>query len=1668
MQANQGVVSEEETREMLDQAVELMEQHKLPKAERLLHTVLTSLPSDSAQTHSKCVVALSTLANIYLKRSRSSRHSETEWYTMYLVAMGLEQLVVHHSEIAQRLQPDNAKNKELKEQRTRAFNHLRVMEEKVVHLIEERLLAHGPVGGHTILPGSASSLSLSRVPASGSSFSLSSVPASASSFSLSSCQGGMDAWEQQQQHKKQQAKPPIDINRTWLDNLHESCLGRVKQLEKHAEWLEQSETPTWKSVPEVSSPTDETSENPKQPFSFGLRVDFKRVQKVIQKLVKQISHDLRQRYTRTRLPEEMLRQSMSTEMLSMLYPDREPSDIVSLFEQALREESSSPSLEDAETAVETEIEQGDHKSCVASEKSLSEISTPWSCQTSNGQNSPVHYRLQSENTSDDSDQEHTLTCLTKTGFREKQASYDFPGVLTVWKGMKSCRSNYIPPSTSSFVLQTYEELSPLTEIGNCLCQKHVSDNVDDHRLYPTSPLNKDMFNCTFAHILTKVGDNFKDAKRDSMALELYTYVLGVYQGMGTCTAHQSHKHPASHLPSVAHVLQNIGMMRCNKGDVVGGTHLLEKAMSLHEASGASEDSMGCHLAQLWLLLGNTLLGDRQGEGVVFEHVMQMIQEVLEADWHTCPEEENMVDVDSDSSDSDSDSGDVYCVNLSEAMSCYSHALAILQKLRRQKRHGSQSPENQEYNSQTNFTQEDELHNCLYGDVLTRLADCSLVKGAFNKAVLCYEEALFLFRNSLGPTTLQNNAHVLVMLGMANFLLANYSKAVSMLETAHVLHQHLHADRTNLEMAFTLTMLGLAHNVQGQYYKSVAWCLKAFDCYRLLYDRKLLSVDILHRWFVVQTVYVLGFSYYTLNLCDKALNYLGMCEDILLRCPDDKMDAKQLVRVLKIKADVHIQQEDRDHALLDCQRALDYCGTLGNEKSANALQNQLLNCMADLHITSHEYSVAALYLEQALTYQKTVEKSINGDLTDIVMQLAQTYTLSGDLDRAIQCYMECYETFRELSHPPVQVLTDLLGHMATLCHVKACIQDDDDGMNTFLQEAEDHYQSAVNINPRCAATSMYANYLYQQGRPADALLVLIPLVYDLSADYQHVSKMLWYGVQQAVLPDQVQLEIDDLDEATIDTHIFSCFLAVLCCNQLKLHEDGTEALLKLFHLVSPSLMPLNHSLLGYALLELGLHLEASESFFHAAQMQPDNEVSLYNAWMCLGLAIYTSFTLNVIAVLKNILAIRHDLSPISPKLSTKQIRDSGYYENNSADETPCTVTVSLSPSTMPNEDIGYADVVGIDGTEIYTSVDTVDQGYTSTDNLGIAMDDIVEGVADEEADASVTFTLNINGACTNYENELINIPVRQSPPDCTSTSSETEAEWVFEEEVVVETHPNVLAMLKGELESDKEMDFTDVGAESEWVVEDEEVVETPEAVLAVLQGQAESEWIFDEEEVVETPQAVLAAMLKNTQEGGASQETFTLTTTTGKSTHIAHNKTVSQTEWENKPAERFEHQELIRNDYVAGEAYMYDAEYKHKERVYTQCTEIIDNKNTSQQSQRWGEESEQDLDTELRCEHIEESWIEETVETPAALLALLRDQRNDNDSIDSQKYNVVVEPNGNDRNLRTETCLMEQNIFSSDMDSTVNQGEAEDTWEVWEETVETPKEVIQAILSKRNC
>ena len=195
---------------------------------------------------------------------------------------------------------------------------------------------------------------------------------------------------------------------------------------------------------------------------------------------------------------------------------------------------------------------------------------------------------------------------------------------------------------------------------------------------------------------------------------------------------------------------------------------------------------------------------------------------------------------------------------------------------------------------------------LYASIYCRLADCYVLTSQLDRAVVTYERSLPYFQMAAsGGTTerrhmlLALNAHALSMLATVNFLLHNFWRATVIYETAVMLHHQLHADEaaTSLESAWIKTMYGLTFAALGRDHQCIVWCLRAFADYVAVLKGKILEVEPLRRWFVVETLYNLARAYTTLeDGADKAVHYLIVAKNLALAAADDQMDFPQTIEV----------------------------------------------------------------------------------------------------------------------------------------------------------------------------------------------------------------------------------------------------------------------------------------------------------------------------------------------------------------------------------------------------------------------------------------------------------------------------------------------------------------------------------------------------------------------------------------------------------------------------------------------------------------------------------------------------------------------------------------------------------------------------------------------------
>ena len=278
------------------------------------------------------------------------------------------------------------------------------------------------------------------------------------------------------------------------------------------------------------------------------------------------------------------------------------------------------------------------------------------------------------------------------------------------------------------------------------------------------------------------------------------------------------------------------------------------------------------------------------------------------------------------------------------------------------------------------------------------------------------------------------------------------------------------------------------------------------------------------------------------------------------------------------------------------------------------------------MNTRQYSSAAQYLEQALDHQRAVESSIKGDLIGLQYKLGVTYTLSGEIDKAVDCFEECLETLNEAPGSPGPEAIHSLGRLANLYHVKGLMQEDNGFMDELLEIANTYFTKAMNMDHHASVCVQYANFLTQQGQPADALNILLPFLFGTKVRTD--KEVSYSGAEQAILPEHLQNEADDIDTVTLETKVLAYFLGILCFKELKLTKDADDCLEAMYKLVLKSDCYFSSALMGYAFMEMVMYQEAAECFAKAAQLQQDAALPAINCCLCLYLNTYQVNVTNI--------------------------------------------------------------------------------------------------------------------------------------------------------------------------------------------------------------------------------------------------------------------------------------------------------------------------------------------------------------------------------------------------------------------------------------------------------
>ena len=128
---------------------------------------------------------------------------------------------------------------------------------------------------------------------------------------------------------------------------------------------------------------------------------------------------------------------------------------------------------------------------------------------------------------------------------------------------------------------------------------------------------------------------------------------------------------------------------------------------------------------------------------------------------------------------------------------------------------------------------------LYASIYCRLADCYVLTGQLDRAVVTYERTLPYFQLAAsGGTTsrrrllLELNTHALSMLATVNFLLHNFWRAAVIYETAMMLDHQLHADDSKQQVSHVILMNDYDSEVRAERadYMYYLFRERCFECH----------------------------------------------------------------------------------------------------------------------------------------------------------------------------------------------------------------------------------------------------------------------------------------------------------------------------------------------------------------------------------------------------------------------------------------------------------------------------------------------------------------------------------------------------------------------------------------------------------------------------------------------------------------------------------------------------------------------------------------------------------------------------------------------------------------------------------------------------------------------
>ncbi|KAH3713425.1 hypothetical protein DPMN_073218 [Dreissena polymorpha] len=716
-----------------------------------------------------------------------------------------------------------------------------------------------------------------------------------------------------------------------------------------------------------------------------------------------------------------------------------------------------------------------------------------------------------------------------------------------------------------------------------------------------SPLHAHSISLTLARSFCRLADKLVHEEEYKKAEVVYEKILDIIDAIQDGTAGM--------LRFSARIMKNLGTVKSKQGKSSSGLVLLNKALNTYRD--LQDEEANFEIAVALIELGNGYIVGKNHEDSVFNDVIIAICDFFEKDAGDSQSTSNSSSVQSHISQMTSSlASNSEERNVEEALTCYSEALLLLDAY-----------------------EADEKQIEMFAKAVMRLGDCHFMQKDYDKALECYEKALGMFRsnNIFGKDSLMENAHVLCMLGVSSFMLHVYPRAASVFETAlHMVRCAYGFKRTFLN-GMLQSLSGITYYKMKNYHKCVSMCYQGYETYCELFGEAMCRLDKQKFWLVCQTLYVMGNSYNILSLQQKALKYLTIARSLMKSCKS--RERRQFMRVLQILGDCYFAQYDYKVALTFYNEALEY-GECESQISFDevfdpncasdemTIHNHLVSKSAEAHLSMQQYQNAVHYLEQAHDMQEVMGEDIKGDLISTLHQLGHMHSAAGDVNKAIESYKECLEVFREIHKGQLgPEMCTTLGNLAAICYVKACIADDYREEQAMNESAEAYFQEAMSLETNAEVCVKYGSFLYSQCHFQAAVGILRTA---LSND-DNTADIVYRGLEKVTLPELLQDEVDTQEEICLPSSSLARYLLILCHKAQGEMEEAEVALIDLLEEVWDYDIPILHSLLGYAMMELNLWEDAALSFRAAAETEEDYQLAHENYCICLLILVHRVLT-----------------------------------------------------------------------------------------------------------------------------------------------------------------------------------------------------------------------------------------------------------------------------------------------------------------------------------------------------------------------------------------------------------------------------------------------------------